>query len=320
MKKWMLWMAAFVMLAGGAMHAQDITGTWQGTLQAPKPARIVVKIAKTDKGMSATLYNVDQGGQGISGTLTLQDGTVKINVVAVGGGYEGKLSADNTTMAGTLNFGQPLTLNLTHVTDAAAWEIPAFVPEKLMAADADPSFDVATIKPNNSGATSMQRLTMNGRDFKVRAGSLDDLISFAYGVQVKQIIGAPEWANTDRFDIDAVPDHEGAPSRAQLCTMIQKLLTERFALKLHHEKKDLSAFVLTVGKGGEKLTPTQMTGPLPGLGSRPGPTGVTMSMVNGTITDLTGYMQVIVLDRPVVDQTALTGKYDLHVTFTPDET
>ena len=101
--------------------------------------------------------------------------------------------------------------------------------------------------------------------------------------------------------------------------MIRKLLAERFQLKFHNDKRELSAFVLTVGKDGSKLAPTQLKGPLPGIGMQPSKTGPMMIMRNAAITDFTGFLQSLVLDRPVVDQTGLTGKYDFTVTFTPDD-
>ena len=68
-----------------------------------------------------------------------------------------------------------------------------------------------------------------------------------------------------------------------------------------------------------KLTPTQLKGPLPGLNFRPAPNGITLRVINANISDFTGFLQSLVLDRPVVDQTGLTGKYDFHFTFTPDD-
>jgi uncharacterized protein (TIGR03435 family) len=213
----------------------------------------------------------------------------------------------------------PLVFN--RATKETAWEIPAPAPPpKLMAADADPSFEVATIKPNDSGATSMQQLTLNGRNFQTRASSLADLIAFSYEVQAKQIVGGPDWISTDRYDIAAVPDVEGAPNPQQLRSMIRKLLADRFQLKFHRDQRELSAFVLTVSKSGEKLTPTQLSGPLPGIGMRPATGGLTLIVHNGTIGDFTGFLQELVLDRPVVDRTELKGKFDFSVTFLPDET
>ncbi len=99
----------------------------------------------------------------------------------IGGSYAVTLSADGNSIVGTWTQGRKqLPLTLVRATKETAWEIPAPPPPpKLMAADADPAFDLATIKPNNSNATSMQQLTINGRTFTVRAGSLADLISFA---------------------------------------------------------------------------------------------------------------------------------------------
>jgi uncharacterized protein (TIGR03435 family) len=187
-----------------------------------------------------------------------------------------------------------------------------------MAEDADPAFDVATIKPNVTGGAALQQLTMIKRDFVVKNGSLEDLVGFAYDLQVKQIIGGPDWATKDRYDIAAVPDVEGQPNMVQSRGMVKKLLADRFALKLHNEKREMPAYVLTVGKSGQKLTTTQIKGSLPGMYLSPGKGGFTLNVMNATMADLTGFMQMLVLDRPVVNQTAISGRYDMHVTFTPD--
>jgi uncharacterized protein (TIGR03435 family) len=302
---------------------QDITGTWQGTLQAVQgPLRTVIKISKDDGRLKVVLYVIDQGAQPINASSAMLDGsTLKFSVDLIGGSYEGKLNADGVSITGhwTQNAG-PRQLDLERATAETAWEIPAPpAPPKPMAADADPSFEVATIKPNDSGAPSLQGLIVRGRNFATRNSSLVDLISFAYAVQAKQIVGAPDWTDKDRYDITAVPEEEGAPNPLQLRIMIRKLLADRFQLTFHHEKRELSAFVLTVGKNGNKLTPTQLNGPLPGLSFRPGKGGLTLVVRNGTMTDFTDFLQSLVLDRPVVDQTDITGKFDFTLTFTPDD-
>ena len=304
-------------------HAHgDIAGDWQGTLQAQKSLRTILRVTKTDKGWSAKMYSIDQGAMPINvSSITLDGSTLKYAVDMVGGSYEGKLSADGNSIVGAWTQGpNPLPLTFVRATKETAWEIPAPPPPlKLMPADADPSFEVATIKPNNSGATSMQQLTVNGRNFQTRASSLLDLISFSYQVQGKQIVGAPDWLDKERYDIAAVPDVEGAPNPEQVRSMIRKLLKDRFQLTFHKEKRDLSAYVLTVAKSGQKLTPTEMKGPLPGIGFRPVAGGLMLNMRNGTMNDFTGFLQTIVLDRPVVDRTELTDKFDMVVRFTPDE-
>ena len=324
MKKMLLCIVALTALIGGSLRAQDITGTWQGSLTPPsgKELRIVLQFSKDDGKLKAIMYSIDQGAQPIkASSVTLDGSALKCTVDMIGGSYEGKLSADGKSIAGTWTQGAtPLPLNLARATKETAWEIPAPPPPpKLMAADADPSFEVATIKPNDSGATSMQGLTLRGRNFATRASSLGDLISFAYEVQAKQIVGGPDWIDKDRYDIAAVPDQEGSPNPEQVRIMIRKLLADRFKLTFHHEKRELSAFVLSVGKNGQKITPTEIKGSLPGLGMQPGAGGLTLIVRNGTMEDFTGFLQTLVLDRPVVDQTAITGKFDFSIKFTPDD-
>lgn len=301
----------------------DLAGTWQGTLHAGQDLRTVVKINRDEKGVyQGTFYSLDQGAQGFAlDSITLQGSDVKLVLKIFNLTYEGKLSADRNTIDGkSSQGGGSLPLVLTRTTPETAWEIPKpQPPPKPMAAGADPNFEVATIKPNNSGATSMQGLTLRGRNFATRASSLADLISFAYEVQIKQIANAPEWYDKDRYDIAAVPEQEGSPNPEQVRIMIRKLLADRFGLKFHREKREMSAYVLTVTREGSKLKPTQIQGTLPGIGLGPATGGITLRVVNAAIPDFTGFLQILVLDRPVVDKTELTGRYDFQCTFSPDD-
>lgn len=308
--------------AAATASTKDIAGTWQGTMHPGRDVRMVLKISKSEGGgYTAVFTNADQGGSIPVSTLTLQDGTVKVTSPALGTVFEGKLGADGKTIDGNWNLApNPLPLTLTRATPETEWSIappPARIPP--MAADANPSFEVATIKPNDSGATRIQGLVMRGRTFLTRASSLEDLISFAYDVQTKQIVNGPSWMDTERYDIEAVPDAPGTPNTEQIRIMIRKLLTDRFKLSFHQEKRELPAYVLTVGKNGEKLTPTEAKGQLPGLGFGPGTGGLTLHVMNATMSDFTGFLQILVLDRPVVDRTGLAGRYDFQCTFAPDE-
>jgi uncharacterized protein (TIGR03435 family) len=298
----------------------DLTGDWQGTLEAGKTHRIILKVAKTDKGWSAKLFFLDdQATQSFNASAVVLDhSTFKFSVDLMGATYEATLNPDGASMAGTLTMGAtPRPLNFVRATPETAWSIPA--PTRAMAANADPAFEVATIKPNNSGAGTLQGMNINGRNFTSRNASLGDLISIAYGLHAKQIVGAPGWIDSDRYDIAALPDQEGEPNLQQVKIMIQKFLVDRFSFKFHHEKRDLSAYVLAVARSGQKLTPTESKGALPGLGFRGGPGGLVLGVQNASMSDFTGFLQSIVLDRPVVDQTALPGKFDFTVKFTPDD-
>jgi uncharacterized protein (TIGR03435 family) len=300
--------------------AASIAGTWQGTLHSGQDLRSVVKISEADGGgYKAVFYSIDQDGPPLPVTkIALEGATVKMSLTAIGASYEGKMSVDGKLISGNWSQGpNPLPLNLTRATPETEWAIPA-PPPKLppMDANASPSFEVATIKPTKPDE-QRKAFLVKGRRFQIINIPLSEMISFSYGVHSKQIIGAPNWSSTDKFDIDAQPDGEGAPSDKQWKSMLQKLLVERFKLTFHREKKELSAYVLSVGKMGPKLTNSQ--GDPNGL---PGLFFQELGDLHGTNTsmaDLAGFMQEAVLDRPVLDQTGLNGRFDFTLKWTPDD-
>jgi uncharacterized protein (TIGR03435 family) len=310
-----------------AVPNHDIVGTWQGTLHVAAgdnhPAielRIVNKVAKGDDGkLKVSFYSIDQGGGEMkSSSASFEDGIFKYGIQAIDGSYEGKMSADGKSIAGNWTQGpNSIPLLLERATPETEWTIPP-PPVKLppMAADANPSFEVATIKPSKPDEPG-KLFGIRGNHFKTINTTLTDLITFAYGVQQKQIVGQPEWMDKDKWDIEAQPDVPGAPNKLQVATMIQKLLADRFQLKFHDDKKELSAYVLTVAKSGNKMTagstdPNQLPGLFfTGLGR--------LTVQNATMEDFAELMQTAVLDKPVVDQTALAGKWNFLLKWTPDE-
>jgi uncharacterized protein (TIGR03435 family) len=319
----MRWMVALALLAGSALRAQDLTGNWQGTLKASKDLRMILVVAKEDGWVQAKLYSIDETPLPFRISSFAEDDRtmVKFTIDQNGTTYEGKLNQAQNTITGTWTQGViSLPLTFSRATRETAWAIPAPPPpRKSMAADAEPGVEVATIKPNDSGLASMQVLTFRGRNLITVNSSLADLMMFAYSVQMKQIVGAPDWIEKDRYDINATPDQEGTPTAEQVRILIRKLLADRFQLKFHHDKRELSAWVLTVGKDGAKLNPAQPNGNLHGIGTQPAKTGIMMFANNSPIPAFTSFLQSLVLGRPVVDQTGLTGRYDLTVTFTPDD-
>jgi uncharacterized protein (TIGR03435 family) len=310
-----------------AVPNHDIVGTWQGTLHVAAgdnhPAielRIVNKVAKGDDGkLKVSFYSIDQGGGEMkSSSASFEDGIFKYGIQAIDGSYEGKMSADGKSIAGNWTQGpNSIPLLLERATPETEWTIPP-PPVKLppMAADANPSFEVATIKPSKPDEPG-KLFGIRGNHFKTINTTLTDLITFAYGVQQKQIVGQPEWMDKDKWDIEAQPDVPGAPNKLQVATMIQKLLADRFQLKFHDDKKELSAYVLTVAKSGNKMTagstdPNQLPALFfTALGR--------LTVQNATMEDFAGLMQTAVLDKPVVDQTALAGKWNFPLKWTPDE-
>jgi uncharacterized protein (TIGR03435 family) len=185
-----------------------------------------------------------------------------------------------------------------------------------MPADANPGFDVATVKPSKPGQPG-KLFTFRGRSLVTINTSMNDLVTFAYGLHTKQIIGAPDWFATDLFDIDEVPDVSGRPSLRQMRMLLQKLLADRFKLTIHHEQRELSGYILTVAPGGPKIK-TTTAGPNdpPGFLFR----GLGDLMVrNMDMKEFTEGMQSAVMDKPVIDQTGLKDKYDVNLKWTPDD-
>ncbi len=303
-----------------APNPKDIAGTWQGTLHAGQDLRTVVKITKDDKGqLKAVFYSIDQGAQPLPvDSVALDGSTVKMKLNMIGGSFEGRLSADGKTIDGSWSQGpNPLTLLLTRATPETAWEIPAAPPPvPPMAANADPSFEVATIKPSQPDRPGRAFL-WRGNQFTTINTTLMALITFAYGVQQKQVIGGPDWIDSDKFDIEGKPDTPGTPSSAQLRLMVRKLLEDRFQLKYHNDKRELPAYLLVVAKTGPKMTKDENNpNGLPALffhqlGD--------LNVRNATMGAFAGLMQSAVLDRPVVDRTGLTGNWDFELKWTPDD-
>ena len=298
----------------------DIADTWQGTLHAGRDLRTVVKITKNDKGAyEGNFYSIDQGGQPLKLDFVMVNGSdVKMDLKLIGGTFTGKLSADGKTIDGNWSQGpNPLPLVLTRATPETAWEIPKPPPPvPPMAADANPRFDVATIKPSVPNRPG-KGFGFQGDRFRTMNTNLNDLIAFAYGYHAKQIIGAPEWFGTDLFDIEGKPDVEGRPSQKQLGAMVQKLLEDRFGLKFHHDRKELSVYVISAGTGQSKMRKSEAPPDAPPafffreLGD--------LVVRNQTMMDFAKWMQSGVMDRPVVDQTGLTDRYDFELKWTPDD-
>lgn len=306
----------------GGITGTGIVGNWQGTLHAPggHDLRTVLKITKSDKGaLTAMFYSIDQSGQGIAtSSISFENGTLKYGIEFIGLSYEGKLSADGNSISGTSTQGDhSLPLVFERATPETEWAMAAPPPRiPPMPADAHPSFEVATIKPTKPDE---QRtfLIWRGTEMQVVNFSLESLVKFAYDMQDKQIVGAPGWLSTQKFDIDAKPDTPGSPNGDQLKEMVQKMLADRFALKFHKDQREMGAYVLTVGRDGPKMKQnTDNPNGLPGLFF--GPIG-TLHVMNANMQNFTNLMQSAVLDRPVVDRTGLTGRWDFTLKWTPDE-
>jgi len=297
-------------------QAPNVSGQWQGVLAVGKDLRIVVIITTTD-GLKATMYSIDQTPQGIpASAITLQGTTLRMSFTGIGVSFEGAVAADGNTVTGTFTQGNnPIAMTLARASTETAWKLPEL--PKPMAADAKAVFEVATIKPSNPAAQG-KLFTIKGRQVLTINTTLADVVTMAYGLHVRQIVGAPSWMESDKYDITGQPEGQGMPNQNQMRAMLRALVEGRFELTTHRETRELSAYALVVGPGGPKLTKNDSNpNGLPSLLFRG--LGV-LPVTNATMADLAGVMQLAVLDRPVIDRTGLQGRFDFTLTWTPDET
>ena len=243
-----------------------------------------------------------------------------------GGRYQGQLSPDGQTITGTWTQDSPdgktgpdLTLILVRATTQTAWDVAQAAPT----AQTHGRRRRSRIRRRNHQAQPKRRRRQGIRHPRTNLStfntSLEDLIVFAYDVHAKQILNGPDWIDKDKYDITAVPDREGAPSNRQWKVMVQKLLADRFQLVFHHEKRDLNVYILSVARGGPKnLVKSDRTDDGFSVPIRGVPGGFSMPIKNANMGDFASFaLQGAVLDRPVLDQTGIVGRYDFTLTWAP---
>jgi uncharacterized protein (TIGR03435 family) len=170
-----------------------------------------------------------------------------------------------------------------------------------------PAFEVASVKI--SGGDSLRD---NRAPFQVAHGTLTThgfsllaCLVLAYQVVPAQIQG-PNWLNDVRLDITAKA--AGPVSEQQVYLMLQKLLADRMGVAIRRDRKEMAVYVMTVAKGGPKFSETVGEGPLT---ATPGKGGG-MSLKGISLFELAAQFSGKMLDRPVIDQTGLKGRYDLQ--------
>lgn len=184
------------------------------------------------------------------------------------------------------------------------------------------AFEVATIKPVPPDTKSGRYIIMQGKDrFVAKHYTLKLMIAAAYDVSPKAISGGPAWMDSDHFDIAALTPGTDRPSRDEQMAMLRNLIVERFQLTTHREQKELSIYQLEIARGGPKLQASAEAPSEPAaLISTVYPDRIHMPARNATMAEFASILQRAVLDRPVVDKTGLTGRYDFDLDWAPDET
>jgi uncharacterized protein (TIGR03435 family) len=320
----LIWCVVALVGSASGLFAQSFTGTWQGALKIPQARngelRIVIKIAATEKDtLGAEFYSIDQNPTPLKSDSVKTNGQgIKITIPTLNGSYEGTLSPDGNTINGTWTQGESRPLILARATASTAWAIPEPPPPpKMMDASAKPQFEVATIKPSDPNRPGWGIGINQSGMINTLNTTLADLIKFCYDLHPKQVVNAPAWFDTEKFDVAAKPDTPGMASLPQMRAMMQQLIVDRFGLKFHNDKRELQAYAITVAKGGEKIKKEENINiPLPGFGGLP---QRGFNVRNATITEFGSVIQAQFMDLPVVDQTNLGDtRYTFVLKFTPD--
>lgn len=306
----------------GALLGQTLEGTWQGTLIPPDRhdgIRLVFKIDRNGNTYQGTFYNLANGRQFNLGAVTLQGNAVNIAIPGNGMNYEGRIESGGSSIGGILNPGaNPLPLPLNRATAETAWELPPPpTVRRPLPEGAKIEFEVASIKRSPEGRPGNGGFNVTATELLSRNTSLADIITFAFEIHAAQLSGLPGWGNAERYDIAAGLPQGGEASDPQLRTMLRSLLQSRFGLSFHTEKREISVYAIRIGKNGPagiKMVKNTTNG------ARIGSQGLGRVTFSGiTMAGFAGQLQHRVLDRPVVDQSGLTDRYDFTLHWRPDE-
>jgi uncharacterized protein (TIGR03435 family) len=185
----------------------------------------------------------------------------------------------------------------------------AVMPLAAQAPTLKPSFEVGSIKPNNSGSRSTRVSINKGGRFTATNVPVKALMIVAYKLQEYQIIGGPPWLESDRYDITAKSEDDA--NENQVGEMIKSLLGDRFKLTFHHETRELPVYALLVSKNRPKLKASD--------GDNHN-ANTTRGKITGRAMPLQTFVILLSnqLDRLVVDKTGLTGNFDLQLEWSPE--
>lgn len=200
-------------------------------------------------------------------------------------------------------------------------------PAAVAVSPSSPEFDAATIKHHNPNDTNLYSNaagfmgSVGGRVFF--GGPVRMLVQYAYGLQDYQVTGGPEWAASERFEINAVPP-DNSPSRkipirkaeptAEQRQMLQALLVQRFGLRFHFETKQGEVYLLTRSSKPLKFVAPENPDYDPRAIVYRRSTGMdgeaigTNTTIDYLATRLSQYLRL-----PILNQTGITGSWDFHV-------
>lgn len=183
------------------------------------------------------------------------------------------------------------------------------------------TFEVSVIKPSpppkGDTVNRMIKPLPGGNGYIAQNFPVRLMIALMYEVPVRQVEGGPGWLDSEYYDIEAHAD--GPHSKEELHAMFRALLADRFALRMHPVTREGKVFALRLAAGGPKMQPNPAG---PGMNIPITYTGLSAFAGQGvSMAYLCWFLgqQVQDKERPVIDQTGLTGTYDFKLTFLPEQ-
>jgi uncharacterized protein (TIGR03435 family) len=214
---------------------------------------------------------------------------------------------------------QAVTMRVAAVALFLAVSVPVGAQDTASA----PAFEVASVKPNTSGAPMVRMQTLPGGRFNAINVPLRQLIQFAYGIRASQLEG-PGWIDDARFDITATG---GAMPAGPIAMMLRTLLADRFGLVGRRESREAPIFALVVAREDRRLGPQlrpasgECTPPVPGQAPVPGANYCGMGFMNRRLSGRSVTIDELArslagqVNRPVVNRTDLDGMFDVDLEF-----
>jgi uncharacterized protein (TIGR03435 family) len=201
-------------------------------------------------------------------------------------------------------------------------------------------FDVASVRPAPINVSGQEKVALglhiDGAHVRIASFSLRDLIVRAYGVKAGQVTG-PDWIASERYDVNATLP--AGSTADDIPVMLQALLTDRFKLKTHRDKKEFPVYALIIGKTPLKLIEdaqdpeTADSKGAVNAAATGSAAGVSVNLGRGSyytfadnqfeakkmgINMLCLQLERYV-DRPIINMTDLNGTYDITLKLTPED-
>lgn len=199
-------------------------------------------------------------------------------------------------------------------------------------AQSPPISYVASIKPNTSSdPRGLVEYSPGGR-FSATAINVVSLLRTAYTIQGIQLVGAPAWFSTERYDIAAKVDDTPPPT---LQIFLRTLLADRFSIAVRNETRELPTFDLVMARSDARLGPGLTKSdfdcdayaagphppPSPGRAAPPCGERINRGALWGSAVTMTQFATSLTpfVSRFTTDRTGLTGRYDMELTWTPEQ-